>query len=162
MGEIVIRCLGAVLLLTAAAGWGFYEIREGRQRIRELEAVRDMVRTVREGIDRLSAPLSEIYASYENPTLAACGFLHLLRTAGMERAVEDTEWRLSPAEQGILSELALHLGRGFREEQTALCRYAEDRLSDALEKRRADEDGRARLWRAIPLLAALSLILLLL
>ena len=162
MGETVSRCVGAVLLLTAAAGWGYIEIREGRRRIRELEAVLDLIRVVREGIDRLSAPLSEIYAAYENPVLAANGFLFLLRTEGMAKAADGAGWRLSSAELDILRYLAGRLGRGFREEQTALCRYAEDRMTDALEKRRADEAGAARLWRSIPLLAALSLILLLL
>ena len=80
----------------------------------------------------------------------------------MAEAVEETEWRLSSGELAVLRDLASRLGRGFREEQTALCRYAGDRLEDALEKLRAEEAGRARLWRSIPLLAALSLILLLL
>jgi len=162
MGEVLVRCFGAVLLLAAAAGWGFCEIRDGRRHILELEAVLDLIRAVREGIDRLSAPLSEIYAAYENPVLRESGFLTLLREKGMAEAVEGTEWRLSPEELAVLRDLASRLGRGFREEQAALCRYAGDRLEDALEKRRTDEDGRARLWRSIPLLAALSLILLLL
>ena len=162
MGELLLRSFGAVLLLAAASGWGFCEIRDGRRRILELEAVLDLIRAVREGIDRLTAPLSEIYAAYENPVLRESGFLNLLREAGMAEAVEKTEWRLSSGELAVLRDLASRLGRGFREEQTALCRYAGDRLEDALEKLRAEEDGRARLWRSIPLLAALSLILLLL
>ena len=80
----------------------------------------------------------------------------------MEAAVGRAVWRLSDAERSILRDLAAQLGRGFREEQTALCRYAEDGLSDALERLKKETGDRERLWRSIPLLAALSLILLLL
>ena len=161
MREILLRCAGAAILLTAAAGWGYFEIREERKRIRELEAVLALIRYLREHIERFGTPLSELYAAYDDPVLAQTGFLTLLRTEGMTAAADGAELRLSEGERGILSDFAGRLGRGFREEQTVLCRYAEDGLSDALGKLRSQTAGRERLWRALPVLAALSLLLML-
>ena len=161
MRELIFRCAGAVVLLSASVGWGLFEIREGRRRLRELEAVLALIRHIRERIERFGTPLSEIYAAWDDPELAGTGFLTLLRTKGMEAAADGADFRLSERERGILRELGGRLGRGFREEQTALCRYAEDGLSEALDQLRADTAGRERLWRALPPLAALSLILML-
>ena len=162
MREWLLRTTGAVLILLAAGGWGMREIREGRRRLREMDAALRFVRHIRENIDRLARPLPQIYASWEDPALVSNGFLDLLWSEGMEAAVEGAAWSLSDAERAILRDLAAQLGRGFREEQTALCRYAEDGLADALERLKKETGDRERLWRSIPLLAALSLILLLL
>ena len=161
MRELIVRCAGAAVLLSASVGWGLFEIREGRRRLRELEAVLALVRRIREQIERFGTPLCEIYSACDDPELARTGFLALLRTKGMEAAADGADLRLSEGERGILRELGGRLGRGFREEQTALCRYAEDGLSEAFEKLRTDTAGRERLWRALPPLAALSLILML-
>ena len=161
MGEALIRTMGAALLLLGAAGAGFSEIRRGRARIGELEAVLALARHIRESIGRLNAPLSDIYASFEDLRLTENGFLPLLRTRGMAEAFEKTEWRMPERDRGILRDLAGRLGRGFPEEQTALCRFAEDRLEEDLDRLRKAAPGEERLWRSIPILSALSLILLL-
>ena len=69
MAEALIRVMGAALLLLGAAGAGFSGIRNGRARIGELEAALALVRHIRESIGRLTAPLSEIYASFADPRL---------------------------------------------------------------------------------------------
>ena len=80
--------------------------------------------------------------------------------AASRLAAEGAAWRISAEERSILIEFGEELGRGFREEQTALCRYAEDRLAEARDRLRAESGGRERLWRTIPLLSALALILM--
>ena len=161
MREVIFRCAGAFILLSSAAGWGFSEIREGRQRLRELEAVLALIRHIRESIERYGTPLGEIFAAYDDPILARAGFLTLLRKEGMTAAADGAGLRLAETERGVVRSLGERLGRGFREEQTALCKRAEDRLAEALGKQRTEAEGRERLWRSIPILAALSLILML-
>ena len=161
MPEQIVRGVGALLILLSAGGWGAYEIRRGRRRLKELEAACALVRYIRENIERLSRPLAQIYASREDPVLEEIGFLGPLRTAGFGAAVREAGWHIFPAEREILAAFGEALGKGFREEQTALCRYTEDRLAESLEKAKGDLPGRERLWRSIPVLAALSLILLL-
>ena len=161
MAEALIRVMGAALLLLGAAGAGFSGIRNIRARIGELEAALALVRHIRESIGRLTAPLSEIYASFADPRLTENGFLTLLRTRGMAEALEKTAWRMPERDLEILRDLAGRLGRGFPDEQCALCRYAEDRLEEDLDRLRKAAPGEERLWRSIPILSALSLLLLL-
>ncbi len=161
MREVIFRCAGAAILLASAAGWGLSEIREGRRRLKELEAVLTLIRHIRESIERYGMPLGEIYASYDDSVLARDGFLTLLRQEGLKAAADGAAGRLAESERSVVRSLGERLGRGFREEQTALCRQAEDRLAEALGKRRTEAEGRERLWRTIPILAALSLILML-
>lgn len=162
MTEWLVKAAGAVLLLASAGGFGFSSIRAERYRRRELEAFLSLVRHIRENIEHLSRPLPEIYARFDDPLLAASGFLPVLRTEGFAEALERADLRLGEGERAVLGEFASSLGRGYREEQTALCRYAEGKLGEAAEALGKTAPDRERLWRSIPLLAALSLILLLL
>ena len=154
------KAAGAAILLIAAGGMGWTEIREGRVRVAELRALVKLIRFIRENIERLSKPLGEIFAEYADPLLESSGFLPTARREGMERAAHSVRWHLSEEERAILYSFAAALGKGYREEQAELCRMTESRLSDAERELRESAPGRERLWRSIPVLMALSAILL--
>ncbi|MBR4186167.1 MAG: stage III sporulation protein AB [Clostridia bacterium] len=157
MREIWIRTAGAVLLLAASIGFGAANIRAERNRLRELDALLRLVRDIRENIEHFSRPLGEIWARFDDPVLEAAGFLTLLRQAGMERAVRESP--LTADVRTVLGPFASSLGRGYREEQIALCRYTEEKLSEIAQRLAESAPDRERLWRTLPVLAALSLIL---
>ena len=161
MREIVLRAAGALLFVGAAFLWGQSEIRAGRRRIRELEAAGALCRFIRQNIERLATPLPDIFAAYEDPVLSAIGFLPILRREGFRAAVEGADWEIGEAERAVLCSFADALGRGFREEQVSLCRYTEDRIADAADALKKSAPDRERLWRSIPVLGALSALLML-
>ena len=160
MGEWILKAAGAVLLLTAAGGVGLSKIREERRRLRELEAMAALVRTVRENIEHLSRPLSEIWARIPDPFPGEPGFLSALREEGFSTALLRTE--VCSRDRDLLEEFAASLGKGYREEELALCRYTEERLTDRAAALVREAPSRERLWRTIPLLAALSALILML
>ncbi len=160
MHEYVIRAAGAVLLLASAAGLGTVNIRAEKRRQRELDALLSLVRDIRENIEHFSRPLGEIYDRFEDPLLASSGFLTRLRQAGMETAVRESEGAVGEAERAVLLSFASSLGRGYQEEQIALCRYTEEKLAGIAESLAKSAPDRERLWRTLPVLGALSLILL--
>ena len=160
MREWILKAAGAVLLLAAAGGYGLSRIREERLRLRELEAMAALVRTVRESIEHLSRPLPEIWARYADPFLEECGFLPVLREEGFAAALVRTG--ICSRDGDALREFAAALGKGYREEELALCRYTEERLEDRAQLLRKEAPARERLWRTIPWLAALSAVILLL
>ncbi len=160
MREFWIRAAGALLLLAASICFGAANIRAERKRRRELDALLALVRHIRENIEHLARPLHEIYALFDDPALASPGFLTRLRASGFPAALAETELSIGGAERAVLVPFADSLGRGYREEQIALCRYTEEKLSELAESLAKSALDRERLWRALPTLAALSLILL--
>ena len=148
------------MLLASAAGLGVTSIRAERRRRRELDALLSLVRHIRENIEHFSRPLDEIYARFDDPLLAASGFLTRLRQAGMGTAVRESELGIGEEERAVLISFAASLGRGYREEQIALCRYTEEKLTGIAENLARSAPDRERLWRTLPVLGALSLILL--
>ena len=152
-----IRAAGALLLLAASIGFGAANIRAEKNRRRELDAILRLVRHIRENIEHFSRPLGEIWARFDDPVLDASGFLAVLRREGMEAAVRKST--LTADVRAVLSSFASSLGRGYREEQIALCRYTEEKLSGIAETLAKSAPDRERLWRTLPVLAALSLIL---
>lgn len=160
MREFLVRAAGALLLLLSAIGLGAASIRAEKRRRRELDALLSLVRHIRENIEHFSRPLGEIYARFDNPVLAASGFLTRLRQSGMEQAVRETASDVGEEEREVLLAFAGSLGRGYREEQIALCRYTGEKLAQIAENLAKAAPDRERLWRTLPVLAALSLILL--
>ena len=162
MREIVLKIAGAVILLIAAVGYGALNIKANRAHLRELEAILRFLRHIRTNIEHLSRPLPEIYAGFSDAVLEENGFLPALRRDGIRSAVGAVQWRLSDGELSVLTEFAEALGRGYREEQVSLCRYTEEVLGGALEELQTSAPAQERLYRTIPVLLALSGILVLL
>ncbi|MBR4204160.1 MAG: stage III sporulation protein AB [Clostridia bacterium] len=162
MREWIVKGIGALLLLAASVGYGFSMIGEEKRKIRELRALVRLVRHIRESIDGLRRPLPQIFAAFSDPALAENGFLPLLRERGFEAAARETPWRQTEEVKRLLSDFGSSLGRGFADEELALCRYTEAKLSEALAALEKAAPDREKLWRSIPALLALSVILLML
>ncbi len=162
MREWVIKGIGAVLLLAASVGFGLWMIGEEKRKIRELDALLRLVRHIRENIGSLRRPLPRIFSSFPDPALEENGFLPLLRERGFRAAVEETPWRQEEGVRLALADFAASLGRGYAEEELSLCRYTEAKLADALAALEKAAPEREKLWRSIPALLALSVVLLLL
>ena len=160
--EWIVKAVGAALLVAASVGFGVSGVRTERRRRRELDACLALLRHIRENIGTLARPLPEIWDRFEDPVFRESGFLTVLRREGLSAALEAAPPMLGEGERALLAEFAASLGRGYREEQVALCRYTEEKLGDAAEALARSAADRERLWRSLPVLAALSAVLLML
>ena len=162
MAEYGVKLAGALLLLLAAGWYGWNGIREERQRLRELEALWELVRFVRSNIGNFARPLPEIYADFRNAVLEADGFLPILREKGAEEALRSCRIPRRDAEVGrIMEGFARGIGKGYQAEEEKLCSYTEERLAELLGKRRGETADREKLYRTIPMMLALSAALIL-
>lgn len=67
---------------------------------------------------------------------------------------------LSREEQGIIRNFILEIGQGYREDALRLCEYTLTRLAEAEKKRSGAIGGEERMYRTVPLMFALSLVLM--
>ena len=156
-----VRLIGSAVILLASAAWGFGRIRAERRKTDELAAFCGLVRYIGENIAHFSRPLPEIYADYSDEVLGRIGFLDALCVSGMEAAVRTMTVTDDEKCGREIKAFASAIGGGYREEQTQLCEYTFSRLSGVLAERRESAKSREKLYRTIPVLIALSVILML-
>lgn len=160
MTRAVYKLIGAAVMLISAVMWGIFKVRAERKITDELEELCSLVGFIGDNITHLSRPLPEIFEEFRSDALDECGFIDALRHGGMRNAVA----HLSCGENSeITREMSLFsekLGMGYREEQTKLCDYTLGHLRALLEERKKTLRDKEKLYRTIPVLLALSVILM--
>lgn len=157
-----IKTIGAVLLLCITVYLCVAFTWNEARRLRQLEGLLLLLRTVRGQISCFRTPVDRIYASFENEALERCGFLPALRQTGdFTQALEAVGPRLlMPEEEArLLSSFGLELGGTYRDEQVAACDYYISELENCFARRREERPRRLRLGRSLLLTGGLMLIL---
>lgn len=154
------KIAGAIILLCAAVGYGFVKIREERRRIAEAEALAELVKYIRDNILHYMKPLPEIFASYASPLLEENGFLPDCREKGIGAAWERAVFHLPDKLNRTMTDFAYSVGGGYREDELSLCGYTLDVIGEAVKTMRNEQDGKEKLYRTIPPLLALSVMLI--
>ncbi len=161
---LLYKLAGAGILLLASFIYGSCKVREGRRRLRETEAFLELVEYVTEGIEHGMKPLPEIFAEYGNGILEQNGFLQIVREKGIRQAWLTHENRFNPTKgKGIdqFSVFCREIGRSYRKEEMELCSLTKKRLEDELAAIRVDMKNREKMYRTIPPLMVMSLVLML-
>ena len=151
----MIRLLGAVLFLASSFTLGTALRRIEAKHIAALAEALSVVRHAGRKIELFGTPLGVLFTDYsENPQLA-----ERLRSLPLQTALvplltymrEDGE---------IMRRFCAEIGVGYREDATKCCDYTAKLLSERLAVLRKTYPSHARLYTALPVLLALSVILL--
>lgn len=154
------KILGAVLLIVTSVGYGFTKIREERRKIELNDAFCELVKHIRENIAHYMKPLGEIFSSYEGGILEDCGFLGDCRTVGIRLAWERSHFHLSEKPRRLMEDFANSIGGGYREDELNLCDYTASEMEKISRAMREEAVGREKMYRTIPPLLALSVVLI--
>ena len=156
------RLIGALLLVGTFGYIGYhFSVMEGR-RVRQTEGFLLLLRHIRTGIVCFSNPIEDIYRSFTNPALEACGFLPALRTGGFAHALRVCRESLYMEEEEWHTLLAFseEVGKSYSHEQAAICDYTIAEMEKALHCRQEEAPRRARAARSLTGGGGLMLLLL--
>ncbi len=157
----MIRICGLILLLSASVGVSFTLIGREAKRIRELEGICELIRYIKNNIDSFLMPLEGIFLSFHCDELEKCGFEAEMKAHGLAAAAGADFLSVDGKALGALSAFAGSLGTGFRDDEVKRCEYYLE-LFGALAVSEKEKAARNRdMYRYLPPLAALSLILVL-
>lgn len=158
----MIKIIGAVILLAAAFGYGYLKIREERRKIAETDALCDLVSFIRQNIAHYMKPLPDIFAAYSDRCglLEENGFIEICRTNGIRAAWEETVFHLPDNVREAMADFVRSIGGGYREDELHLCDYTLEQFEKAGLKMREEIKGKEKLYRTIPPLLALSVMLI--
>ncbi len=159
---MLLRVCGSCLLIGLSL-YGAYSftLLENR-RVRQTEGFLLLIRYIRTQIACFRPTLGEIYGSFENRTLAECGFLTALRRDGFSAALRDTRptLYLDEEELKLLASFGEELGHSYSDEELALCDYTVSEMEKAMEKRKEEAPRRTRVASSLMMTGGLALLFL--
>lgn len=159
------KLIGAAVLLAASVIFGWNRIREEHRKIRDAEVLLELVEYIAEQIEYTMKPLPKILGTFEADALNGCGFLRISCEEGMWAGWERCKDKLS-LPQGdlgrIFGDFCREIGKGYRKEELELCGLTMKRMKAEMDRSRNDIAGREKLYRTLPPLMMLSVILILL
>ena len=159
------KLAGTAVLLLASLLYGRCKVMEERKKVHEFEALLDLVNCITDGIEYGMKPLPEIFAEYRNEILEKNGFLEMARKSGLRETWMAYERKFSVSGGNGMKQFAgfcMKIGNGYKKEELELCGITRKRMEEELEKRKKDNGNREKLYRTIPPLMAMSLVLMLL
>ena len=157
----MIKIFGLVLILSASLGVSFTLIGLEARRIRELEGLCELIRYIKNNIDSFLMPLEGIFLTFHSDELEKCGFEAEMKEHGLAAAAKLDLLSVDTKAREALSAFADSLGTGFRDDEVKRCEYYLELFGElaASEKQKAAKNR--DMYRYLPPLAALSLILVL-
>ena len=158
---MMLRLIGAVMILISSAVMGAYMAGVYGRRVTSTEEVTAFIKYIKRNIESFKMPVGEILSSYTSPHFEETGFLDALRADGLESAIKGEHLTLSAAAERELLSFASRLGGDYTDGEIKRCEY----YIGVFEKLSADEKESmattGRLYRLLPPLGAVSLIILL-
>lgn len=159
----IIKYIGAAVILLSAALFGYKLSRDYKAEQKAICGLYDMVVFVRDNIKHLMRPLPEIFLSYHNEYLENTGLIADIRERGLKAAWSDqTLLDEASAAYPIISDFVGSIGTGYCSEEIKLCDYTIDRLLEIIRKNEGEQRGKLKLYRTVPIMLALSIILIML
>jgi len=155
------KAIGSIFLLFTAFFYSSKRQKTEKQKIRILTELRELILHIRKNIECFAKPLGEICRDYTSPALEQIGFHLLWRSGRLQEAVSCLNEYVCPQACKVLQRYAQEAGQGYKEEELRLCGYTADMLSEILQKEEGELNSRTKLYRTLPYLLALSLVLVL-
>lgn len=157
----MLEWIGAGILVASAWFVSAGLIRDHKTGLQELEALYDMISYVRDNIEHLMKPLPDIFETYTNDYLETCGFLPAVRQTDLRQAWDVQAFAITGEARHLVHDFIQNIGSGYRTEELRLCEYTIGRLRGILDHARADTANQLKLYKTVPMMFALSVILIL-
>lgn len=166
MEEIwICKLIGTAVLLSASVLYGRKKILEERRMIREGEALLGLTVHIAEQIEYTMKPLPEILSGFDDGILLENGFLKAASEIGIREAWDNSRRKFRLPEKGmkqVFGRFCQEIGRGYRKEELELCSLTIRHLREEIEQLKKDIGNREKLYRTIPPLMVMSVVLILL
>ena len=159
----VYKLMGTLILLMASVIYGSKKIAEERRRLREAEALADLVEHISGQIEYTMKPLPEILGAYQSEILASGAFTEVACTYGLGKAWDAYGFGIGLPDgdfKRIFRDFTREIGRGYRKEELELCSLTLKQLRTEIDKYKEDSLGREKLYRTLPPMMVLSVVLI--
>ena len=158
----MVSVIGGAVLVICAFYYGIEKSRAEKNSLLLIEALYSFVLHIGQQIETFRTPLPKIYEEYFNEHLEKEGFLQALCERDLFEALLTIRHKLPKDVFFQMESFSRSIGGGYEKEQTDLCGYTAKRLEESMLERRELLGSRLKMYRLLPLLLALCVVILLL
>ncbi len=151
---------GILLLWSAAAGRLFTERQSAGYRV--LDELIRLLEYIKRNIATFRTPIQSILQTYSSDILDDCGFTEIMRSRGLEAALDCGTLDIPREGKRLLQEFSERLGSDYTENEIKRCDYYIDLLREVSSREKERLSKNERLYKYLPPLAVLSLIIVIL
>lgn len=158
---MLIKMFGACVLMLSAVYFSYVKITASRKRISEVYAFIDMITKIKNEIYHFSKPLPEIFSDYKNDYFQSSRLIESIKEIGAREAIKIYSFSIKNETSKLIINFFEKIGEGYREDEVNLCTYTLERLTNEVKALSTENKSAEKLYRGIPILAVLSVILML-
>ncbi len=155
----MLRFVGSALILLSAVLFGYGARKGEREHILLLQDGEALIRHARRKVELYGTPLSELFLDFDAGFSAEVQ--KKLKSVPPAQALQDVIVRLG-ADGQYLSRFSQEIGQGYKEDTLRLCDECIEMLSEKRRIAQAQCEARGKLYFSLPVLVALSVVLMLL
>jgi len=154
-----VEIFGSILLMVSAAYYSFHGMKRELKIRKILEELCGLFTCLYKNIECYTIPLVEICRVYTSEELEKLGFYHHWQQGAFLDAVDTLE---DIPEKVLIScrQYVMQAGKGYKETELQLCRGILGELEEALAVQKREMQTKNKLYRTLPYLLVLSVILL--
>ncbi len=156
---VVVKSIGSVILFVTAFYYSWARQKQEIRKERIMSELCTMFSYIQKNIECYTMPLGEIYRGYTGPELEHYGFYNNWHKGELMAAVNTLEL-LPESAKKALYKYALHAGKGYKDSELELCRDVKNRLEEVLLQQQKEIKEKNKLYRTLPFLLVLSVVLL--
>ncbi len=158
---MILKLVGAVMVLVSSAVFGSYAANVYSRRGISAEEVAAFIKYIKRNIESFSMPVGEILSTYESEHFERTGFLDAMRADGLTEAIRGGYLTLSGTAEREFLEFASRLGSDYTDGEIKRCEYYVNLFEELSKTEKENASTNGRLYRLLPPLGAVSLIILL-
>ena len=155
----VLKILGVGAIALSGLMGAYFLNSDARERVRRIDALIALVRYFKTEIECFALPIPKILERCPRELLLRCGYCRGDTPSDMSELLEGTVFSDGRAQESIES-LCLGLGRGYREEQLALCGSCIQTLEERRQQLSSSLAARIKMNSALCLGGALAAVIL--
>ncbi len=156
---MIFKTAGGIAILVTAVYFGLSKVNELRTRLNALRSVLALIAHIKRRIECFREPLFSIYASFDDDHFDSTGIGSRLRQGGLACTAEHLIG-LTDSEKLSLIEFEKKLSEYYPADAVRLCEMKEAEFGEILNTASESFKTKAKLYKILPVLAALSVILL--
>lgn len=154
------RGVGISLLLISALLYSFVLIKNEKRKIAQLKDMCALVLYIRRNIDAFMTPVNEILDSFEGYGDAFSEYMTAAKKYGLPYASDQCQLIQNGEVVRIFTDFTKKIGSGYKADELNLCQYCYAQLEDCLKRETEDSLKKTTMYKTLPIMSALSVILI--
>lgn len=158
---VSVKLTGYAIMFLSALYCSYSLIKNANYKISQLEGLCAFILYTKNNIDSFMRPIDDIINSFDGYENSLNDFMETAREHGLVYASTNASLSIGKEALHILRDFSKNVGNGYKEDELRLCVYTFSAMQDILSRERNDMTKKMKLYKALPILSATSVVLLL-